>query len=178
MLFSGFLFIAAFTGYVFFIRPAYEDILELRGALKARSKLLQEQSLAIAKVNDLIIQYQGTGRLQDTVSLSLPLKEDLSSIFNQLRTLAEINNLSIEIFGVKPQSFKSLSERPLVKNIGTLQLSLKVTGPYQNFKDFLKGVETNIRVMDVQQATVEKVAASGADFFSYNLLINTYYQGE
>ncbi len=177
LMLSGVLLLAAFVGYAALVRPSYDEIIALRSALNAKSDLLREQNMAIAKVNDLIVQYQGTGRLQDTISLSFPLKEELSSIFNQLRTLAEINNLSIEIFGVKPQAFKVLSAETLVKNAGTLELSLRLVGSYENFREFIKGVETNIRLMDVQQVAIEKISG-GNNFFSYNLLINTYYQSD
>ena len=164
--------------HVLFVRPVYSEVVELRSTLKAKSEFYQDQGQAITRVNDLIAQYQGVGQLQQTVSMSFPVSEDLSAIFNQLRTLAEVNNLSIKIFGVKPLALQSLSERNLVKNVGTLQLSLKVLGSYESFKGFLRGIETNIRVMDTQQITVEQMGKPGTNFYSYTLLINTYYQGE
>ena len=164
--------------HVLFVRPVYNEVVELRSTFKAKSEFYQDQGQAIIRVNDLIAQYQGAGQLQQTVSMSFPISEDLSAIFNQLRTLAEVNGLSIKIFGVKPLALQPLSSRSLVKNVGTLQLSLKVLGSYENFKGFLRGVETNIRVMDTQQITIEQVGKPGSNFYSYTLLINTYYQGE
>lgn len=170
LLLSAVLLVLAIIGYAVFVRPAYSEIVQLRGVLKSKNSFFKEQNLAISRVNNLILQYQGTGQLQDTISLSFPLKEDLSAIFNQLRTLAVLNGLTIDIFGVKPMAFQSLSGDPLVKNIGTLQLSLKLTGPYAGFKSFLRGLETNIRIMDTQETIIE-----GLD--KYRLIINTYYQG-
>ena len=169
--------IVAVVVHVLFVRPVYDEVVELRSSLKAKDNFYQEQGQAITRVNDLIAQYQGAGQLQQTVSMSFPVSEDLSSIFNQLRTLAEINGLSIKIFGVKPLALQPLSERSLVKNVGTLQLSLKVLGPYESFKNFLQGVETNIRIMDTQQITIEQAGESGSNFYSYTLSIDTYYQG-
>jgi len=176
LLVSALVLIAAVVGYVILVKPAYREILQLRGVLKSKSDFFNEQSLAIGKVDNMILQYQGASKLQDTVSLSFPLKEDLASLFNQLRTLAELSGLRIEIFGVKPLSFQSLVAAPLIKNVGTLQVSLRVTGSYEAFKQFLGGLETNVRLMNVQQITIERLGSAAANLFSYNLLVNTYYQ--
>lgn len=178
LLLSLALLLVSFAGYAILVRPAYKDVLGLRGVLRSKNQFLREQNLALGRVNDLILQYRGTGKLQDTISFSFPLEEDLASIFNQLRALAGLNGLSIEIFGVKPQAFKSLVKGTLVKDVGTLQLSLKLTGPYAAFKNFLKGLETNIRIMDIQQTTIERLGSPATDFFAYNLVISAYYQGK
>lgn len=168
--------VAALAIYGLFIKPAYNEIISLRGALDSKDRFLREQNLAFGKVNDLIVQYQSASQLQDAVSLSFPLKEDLASIFNGLRVLAAVNNLTVEIFGVKPLAFQELMAAPLVKRVGPLQLSLRVTGSYDGFKNFLKNIETNVRIMDIQNVSVERLGGPAANFFGYNLIINTYYQ--
>lgn len=170
--------LAAIIVYAFLVRPAYDNILVLRSELEAKNNFFQEQSRALGKVNDLILEYRELDKLQDTISLTLPLKEDLSSIFNQLRALASANGLSIQIFSVKPLAFKPLISAPLIKNVGTLQLSLRLSGSYESFRNFLRGVETNIRLMDIQQIKTERVANLDTNFFDYNVVINAYYQAE
>lgn len=176
LLFAALVLISALVLYVYFVRPAFDNIQELRGILQSKEQLYQDQNLAIGQVSDLIAQYRGTGDLQNIISQSFPLKEELSSIFNQLRSLASVNGLSIEIFGVKPQAFKVISSAPLVKETGTLQLSVRLIGSYAALKNFLSRMETNIRVMDLHQLTIERLGASNADLFAFNLVINTYYQ--
>lgn len=176
LLASAAFLIAALAIYGFFIRPVYDEVIGLRGALDSKDRFLREQNLAFSKVNDLIVQYQSASQLQDAISLSFPLKEDLASIFNQLRVLAAVNGLTLEIFGVKPLAFQELMAAPLIKRVGHLQLSLRVVGSYDGFKNFLKNIETNIRVMDVQNIAVERIGGLAANFFGYNLIIDTYYQ--
>lgn len=175
---SAALLIAAAVVHVSLIRPVYEEILNLRGELKARNQFLKEQTSALAKVSDLILQYQGSEQIQNTISLSYPLDEGLASVFNQLRTLAQVNGLGIEIFNVKPLALRELVAAPLIRNSGTLQVSMRVTGSYPAFKRFVQGVETNIRAMDVQSFSVERSLAPNIDFFVYNLTVNSYYQGD
>ena len=155
------LLIAAMVIYSLLIKPEYQQTNELRGILVAKTDLLSEQQSIISQVEDLLSQYQNSARIQEIVSLSLPLKEDTSSIFGQLQALAQANGITIEIF--------SLQNLPITKNnLAVLQVSLKVVGQYENFKNFLQGVETNIRVMDLSSMKIEKSA--------YNVVLNTYYQ--
>ena len=176
LLLSLALLIVAVAVYTFFVRPAYDEIILLRGELSSKNQFLQEQKNAIGRVNELILQYRGAGKLQDTISLSLPLAENLSSVFDQLRILASMNGLLVEIFNVKPLALQSLARGPLVKNVGTLELSVRLVGSYGAFKDFLRNLENNIRVMDLQTVRVEHVGAGGSDLFAYNITVNTYYQ--
>ncbi len=155
------LLIGAMVIYSLLIRPEYAQINELRGILIAKGNLLLEQQSIISQVESLLSQYQNSARIQEAVSLSLPIKEDNSSIFGQLQALAQDNNLSIEVFGVQ--------NLPITKsNLGVLQVSLKVIGSYENFKNFLRGVETNIRVMDLSSLKIGRT--------DYNVVLNTYYQ--
>lgn len=176
LLASGVFLILAFAVYGFFIRPVYDEVAGLRSELNSRDRFLREQNLALGKVSDLMIQYQGASQLRDTISLSLPLKEDLASIFNQLRVLAAVNGLTIDVFGAKPLAFQELARAPLIKRAGQLQLAVRALGSYDGFKNFLKNIETNVRVMDIQSISVERLGGPTANFFGYNLIINTYYQ--
>jgi len=168
--------IVALSVYGLFISPVYDDVVVLRGELSSRDQFLQKQSYVLGKVDSLVSQFHGVSELQKTVSLSLPLDEDLSSIFNQLRVLASVNNLVVEVFGVKPMAFRELAAAPLAGRVGALQLSLRVSGPYEGFKNFLKNLETNVRVMDVESIAIERTGGLGTNYFTYNLVVNTYYQ--
>lgn len=176
LMISASLLVGAFMTYVVFIRPVYDDVMVLRGELNSRDRFLREQNFVLSKVDEMVAQFSGSPQLQDSVSLSLPLDEDLSSIFNQLRVLAGVNNLTIEVFGVKPLAFQELVKAPLVGRVGSLQLSLRLAGPYESFKNFMKNIETNVRVMDVESITIERVGGLGSNYFNYNLVVNTYYQ--
>ena len=64
----------------------------------------------------------------------------------------------------------------LVRPLGTLRLSLRLVGSYPAFKDFIRGLETNIRAMDVVSMKVEQSGGRGSDSFAYALVADTYYQ--
>jgi Tfp pilus assembly protein PilO len=175
LLATAILLIAALVVYAAMIRPAYGEIVELRGALFARRALFAEQEAAINKVLSLIEQYQGAGRLQDVVSLSLPETEALSGVFGQLNAMAKANNIGIEVFGVQRLPIRP-SGNDLIRGLGTLRLSVRAVGSYESFKGFLNNIETNIRVMDMAGFKIEPAGLSTQNVFIHNLTIDTYYQ--
>lgn len=168
--------IVAVVGHATMIRPVYDNIMLLRAELHTKSIFFEQQSKAVEQVNELLLKYRGSESAQETISLSFPQGENTSSLLGQLRTLADLNALSLEIFGIKPLAVESLSTADLVKPVGTLQVTLKMLGSYESLKGFLRAVETNIRLMDIQQVNIERIVNPENDFFAYTVIINTYYQ--
>ncbi len=180
---SMILIIASLAIYALYVRPAYDEVTTLRGTMKAKQDLFAEKQAAVDKVKALIMQYKGAGRLEDVISLSLPQNEEVSSVFNQLQAIASSNGMSVEVFNVQPLPMRAADAEPskgkkvsLVRPLGTLRLSLRLTGSYSAFKDFIRGLETNIRAMDVVSMKVEQAGAKGGDSFAYTLVADTYYQ--
>lgn len=176
LLVASLFFIASLAIYAILIKPVYDDILVLRGTLVGQKKLFDDQEKAMQKINDLIQRYQGTGKLQDVVSLSLPAEEGVSSVFSQLYAIARSVGVNIEVFGVQPLAIKPAKKGDLVKDLGTLRLNLRLVGSYQSFKNFIRGLETNIRLMDVVSIKLEPAGSSSQDVFLYSLVVDAYYQ--
>lgn len=169
------LLVVSLATYAAYLKPAYNEVAKLRGTLIAKQNLFEEKKQAVDKVEGLIKQYQGADRLQDVISLSLPVSEEVSSVFNQLQAIASVNGLTVQVFNVQPLAIKP-SEKSLVKPLGTLRLSLRLAGNYSAFKEFIKGLETNIRAMDIVSIKVE--SSGKGDSFAYTVVADTYYQAE
>jgi Tfp pilus assembly protein PilO len=183
LLVSMALIIASLAIYAFYVRPAYDDVTTLRGTMKAKQDLFLEKQVAVDKVKALILQYKGAGSLQDAISLSLPQTEEVSSVFNQLQAIASSNGMAVEVFNVQPLPIRAAdagsgknTKGSLIRPLGTLRLSLRLTGTYPAFKDFVRGLETNIRAMDVVSMKVEQASAKGGESFAYTLVADAYYQ--
>lgn len=176
LLVASLFFISALAVYAVLIKPVYEDALVLRGTLASQKQLFNEQEKAMQKINDLVQRYQGTGKLQDVISLSLPSTENISSVFSQLYAIAQSSGVGIEVFGVQPLAIKPAAKDDLVRDLGTLRLNVRLIGRYQDFKNFLRGLETNIRLMDVVNLKVDRAGTPIQDVFLYNLVVDAYYQ--
>ena len=178
LLLASAFFVGTLFVYAFFIKPSYDGVILLRSMVVGKQQILEDQGQVIKKVNALIQQYQGAGSLQNVISLSLPTNEDVASILGQLYGIARFNGMTMEVFGIRPLPIKPAKDddNGLVRGLGTLRLSLRLVGDYQSIKGFVRGLETNIRVMDLVDLKIEPAAAPNEDIFLHNLIIDTYYQ--
>lgn len=173
------LLVGAVVIYSSLIKPAHQEITDLRGRLVAQSRQLAEQQAVLTQVQNLLTQYRGAAQIRDAVSLALPLGEEIPSIFNQLQALARANSMALETLDIQSLPTKGVVTTrgvgSVVKDVAVLQISLKIGGGYENLKNFLAGMETNIRLMDVVNLKVEP-GRDGPP--TYALVVNTYYQLE
>lgn len=155
---------------------AYSDVQRLRGELSAKSELYQTQSQQFTQVQNLIAQYQGVTRLQESLTLALPFKEDSADVVNQLNFLAQRNGILINSISLELAPVKKETKTTLVKGFGALRLSLKLNGSYASFKGFIGDLEANIRVMDLADLKITHVGKPNEDFFNYTMTVDAYYQ--
>jgi len=161
---------------VTFLRPEYAAIAELRGELAARSSLLTAEIKIISAVNALIAQYKSVEGLRETVSLALPDGEEIAPIFAGLNAIAGLSKVSLTALDVHAVPAKQALSPGLLKPRGVLSAGGTVLGTYENLKSFLKYLESNIRVMDVENIVLTPAGHLGDNFYSAVLLINAYYQ--
>ena len=177
---TGLLFVGAVAIFAFLSVPAYQDIQDLKSTLSSKSALFQNQSRDLTQVQNLLSQYQGVVRLEESLNLALPTKEESGSIVNQLDVITKSNGVLIKSLGLDYVPAGRTAGTALVKNVSTLRLTVKLTGSYAAFKKALAALETNIRIMDLVSLKMEPVSATpgqeAADLFDYTLVINTYYQ--
>lgn len=178
LLVSGAFIVGAFAVYGMLIKPLYDEATVLRGTMIAKQAVFEKKQQAVQKIESLIKQYQGSGDLQDGIALSLPQGEEMSSVFNQLQAIAGANGMAIQVFNVQALPLKPAREGSLTRPLGTLRLSLRLAGGYGAFKDFIRGVETNIRVMDIVTMKIEPAGGGRQDIFAYTVVADTYYQGK
>ncbi len=173
------LFVGVLVVYALLLRPAYANLNKMRGEFYARQQIFFEQSAIIQKVKDLIAQYQGTVRIQDTVSLTLPTEPESGSIVSQLQSIAGASGIVLQSLSLQMQALRAAPDsQQEVKSLGVVEISARLIGPYEGFKNFLRGVETNIRLMDVVDVRAEILNRNAPNNLSYTAVINAYYQAE
>jgi Tfp pilus assembly protein PilO len=66
-----------------------------------------------------------------------------------------------------------------------IDITFKVVGSYSDFKNFLKQLETNIRIFNVKTLNISPVIIAGSERsqvqsknLSYDISITTYYQAD
>ena len=117
-------------------------------------------------------EYKNIDEIGKRFSVFMPLKIDLSYVINQITGIARLNNVEIQSFSIKPMAVKPTNS--LVKEMGIMRAELKMTSTYENFKSFLKNIETNFLMTDVVNFKID--AQSNASNLTIIVTIDTYYQ--
>ena len=137
-----------------------------------KEKNLQEQKLA--KVQKIFDEFQTQEATRATISLSLPVEADYGQILSEIYSIADLSGLS-----VKKESFsEKLSETELkrkkvyyrskvnrtsenlIKPYSVIAINFEGSGTYSQIKNFLKLIEKDIRLMDLESFDLSKLKAS------------------
>jgi Tfp pilus assembly protein PilO len=180
LLVSFLMLVGAFYVYGSLLKPEYESINQLRGQLVAKQDFFNQQKQILDNIRDVLTKYQGVAALQDTVSLALPNEQQIPALFAQTSAIARATGITLNSMSLTARpprdnqpTLGSAQEFPVIR-IGTIKVDLNLSGSYEAFKNFMRTIETNIRIMDVEQFDIAPSKTREADQFSVTL--NTYYQ--
>ncbi len=173
---SGLFFLAIILVYINLIRPELSAIEKKRSLVVSKETLFNNQVKAVDEVQKLISEFQSTARLQETVSLAMPLHENVTEALNQLQAIARNSQTNITSFSLTPLALEP-GRQPLAKRLGTLELAIAVQGSYEGLKNFVKSLETNVRVTNINNFRIAPInLVSTQDFYVLNLKAEMYHQ--
>lgn len=171
---SFLLVVGALLVYQNLIRPLGEEIDKKRAEASAKSDLFEKQSQAVKQAQDLIERSKSLGAIEETVSLAIPNKPEITNALSQVETIARLNNVILSNLDVKPVVPRKTSAA-LIKDLGVIEVNASVSGAYGNLKAFLRSLETNVRVANVKEFNFRSSAGTGG-LYSMNLVVEFYYQ--
>ncbi len=146
------LLLAAFVVFTSFVRPLYAQIASVQSEEFARRKFLSDQQSVVTEVKKLIASFAEAEKLQEGIAHALPLGPQVAEALVQVNGLSEINNLKPRSFGVTiapPDARAAAAAKAtdsLVKPFSSVSFHVELTGSYEDFKAFMKNLETNIRI--------------------------------
>jgi Tfp pilus assembly protein PilO len=171
--FAGLFFMGAIFVYTRLILPEFAAINEKRGAVIAKENLFTEQKAAVDQVKNVITESQGMDEVRETVSLALPESPDTTDLLHQLNAIASANQATFTSFSIETPALPK-SKEYLVKQLGTVRVTMALAGSYESLKGFLRGLETNVRIASVESAEIRPIP--GSEVQSLNLKVEFYYQ--
>ncbi|MEK7658180.1 MAG: type 4a pilus biogenesis protein PilO [Patescibacteria group bacterium] len=160
--------------YKFLTKPAYEEILNLRGKISSLEETFDSYESFKKQADNLLSQYQDLTNIENQFSLILPSKPDISYAIGQINGLARLSGMELQSINIRPLAIKPSSQK-MAKGLGILRLELRLAGGYDGFKSFLKDVENNIMISEPINFRIEKQARPE---LLYTMTIDTYYQAE
>jgi len=167
--------IGALAVFSAFILPTTETIQQLRGEEVALSELYDREQARVEAVRQVFEQFGGISNLQDTLSLALPVEENIPSIINQVNGIAKTSGIVIDSINLQVLSIRATNQESPIRPVGTVRITLEVQGAYESIKLYLQALETNVRIMDVQKLSV-RGGAGESPVLKYSITVNAYYQ--
>ncbi len=168
--------VGAVIVYTNLVQPAYSEVQDLRSKKTALQDTIAQDEQAVSTVNNLLGQYQSLSQLRDSLSNILPTEERVPEAVYQLQGIAAARQIEIQSLSLQYLPIQAVQPGSLTKPLGTLSVTIRLSGTYPNFKLFLGDLETNIRLMDVSSIKIEGGNIPGATKLTYTVVVNAYYQ--
>jgi len=185
---------AAFVVFFDLVQPSYGTMEDSRSKLIGEQESFATEKALVSQAKSLIAAFASGNGQQPNVALAIPTGEDVAGALAQVEGIAQNDNVSITnitigspmLHAAAAGSLNQAGTSGTVKPIQAFTLALTGSGSYEGLKNFLTALETNIRIFDVQNFSIQPMATvAGAtknatpvsrDLFNYNMTIETYYQ--
>lgn len=173
--------VAAFFVYFNLIQPAYGGAQAVQAEQISKQDFVNTQKTVVTEVQGLISQSQSQSQLEQAIAYVLPQTPDPASVIAQMNGLAQANHLTLQSFSVSTPTLQGAatgSGSSLVKPVGTMSFEVRLTGSYEDFKNFLANAETNIRVFDLKTLSLQPGGKPTDDIYAYDMIFSAYYQSQ
>lgn len=177
--------VASVIVYGMFIVPTNESVQVLRGVVVLKNSELKQQETALNNLNELLKEFNDLADVQEKMALSLPSDPNVAQVVNTLSGLSAVNNVPIKNISVQINAAKKDPMQPsYVQNLGNLKSNFVVIGSYDNLKNFIRQIEQNVRLMDIQQIGISEEkqnnsplsTATSSRQYSFSIDLRAYFQ--
>jgi Tfp pilus assembly protein PilO len=166
-------------GYFFYIDPAYTEVKDLMAKKDQYTDILNKTKQIKQRRDALNSSYQSISEEnRDRLNKMIPAEFNQILFLNDVTTLAKKQGVTLQdvtINGVQTeQAGSAIIIGQAQKPYKTITVTFKVKATYPQFKQFLKSVESSLRLMDVINLSVAPDAKSFNAPAVYSIEINTY----
>jgi Tfp pilus assembly protein PilO len=138
----------------------------------------------VTQVGTLISQFQSASKLQQTIGLAVPIGPNITQALNQWQAVAQANQANLQSLNVQPgqPAVASKVVQPLVKSLMRIPMEVEAIGNYASLKQFLSSIETNARVMNVDNfdfkifSLNQPGGGTASPLYSIKLNVDAFYQ--
>ena len=167
---------------LFYLRPQWQQF----GALRQEAENLRNIS---AELDELIQNRDALTKIVNTVpktdlgkiDLALPSGPRSAEFLTLLEALAQKNRVALKQVNLTEPSLEARGQprpggtvsMPGANTFRELPTTLNASGSYESFKSFLKDLERNLRIIDVESISF---SGGGNNQLDFNIRGKTYYQ--
>ena len=164
----------------FGIKPAAGGIFDLRGRIEAKKETTRLQEEIVGKLNGASQLLSSNQEAIAKLEQALPGAVQLPELITVMDNLASQNGLALGELNIvvpreEPRGRGGEVAEPSGAAVKTVKLNFKANGTYSAFKSWLKAVESNLLLMDVERISfgiVEKKTAGGEVLSNTNPVID------
>ena len=175
-----FLAITALVAWEYFM-PAFNDVSFLRQDLSDwQAKLNNAQDLS-KKLEDLKKKYDNMTAAADRIEQAVTKNANFPALLVQMEDLSSKNGLVLEGVAfnvVKDKKTKTKTSASSVAGAKVLAMDLSLNGSQSSLKNFLKAIETNLRIMDVSVISFgeQKIGVGVSTGQDFKVSLATYFR--
>ena len=172
---STLLIIIAVITFFTFIDPTYKEVKALNIENNQFDQALNRSKELQAIRDKLLSRYNtfSTGDL-DRIDKLLPDNVDNVRLILDLDGIASKYGMLVrEVVIVKGNEDSGDAVNTGIR-IGKIELSFKITAPYEDFKKFVRDLEQSLRIVDIKSLSF-KPRAENRDLMDFNIVITTYW---
>lgn len=175
MLSPIFAFTVGIVIFLVFLLPGWDEIKGLKALKENKIQTLKDLGNWSVYFDDLSVKYQLAENDLQKLSLTVPPEPQIPELLVQLEDIARRNGLAVDDvqFNLPASDRLASLAKPTDKNLGVVNVKIKMEGDYNNFKNFTADIEKNIRLMDISLASL---GGGSEGFMKFEAEISTYYQ--
>jgi Tfp pilus assembly protein PilO len=160
-----------------YVRPDLAEVQNIRSEQAVVADAISNAREVIRKRDELLGRYNSISSADiDKIRKFLPAGSAITELLIDVDELADSAGVHVQSIGFQ-ESVASAEDMP--SDMSALQLSLTVTGQYDDFRSFITLLESNLRLIDVITISLNgggRSGNNGADEISFNLELQAYYQ--
>ncbi len=188
------LVIAAVIIFVNYIKPEYAILEQNKATVLAQNAEIETKNSVDQLISGQGKEYENGSSYRKAFAIVLPLTPAVDAALFQLSGLAgqnDISLMSLSVSEVAPVVSESARRNPnslesMVSKPRTVSFTIAAMGAYDDFKNFLRNIEQNVRIFDVKEVSIQpaisNVVPAGTKgqtqtpIYNYSLTVQTYYQ--
>ncbi len=134
---------AAAFAFFYFVLPSYDQTKALNKAVAGRKDLLESRSKIIGQILKLREEYNANKEGLDKISIIIPSQKHIPELISALESMAGSTGVALTRLNIGGTPTKETDE------VASLPVTVKLTGSYQSYKNFLNLIEANRRLINI-----------------------------
>lgn len=160
-----FLILSSILFLFLIVWPRYYKFLELRAGVSELEKMVASYQEYFKEIENDFAQVKEKEERVRKVQSALPLDPQLPETLDFLQKVASESGLLLTKFSFNLKKSEN-------SNVRELKISLSLSGPYENFKSFLKKVENSSRLFEIENISI---SSSGKALLNFDLSLKVFF---